>query len=257
MNRYYTYAYLREDGTPYYIGKGCGNRAYLQLNHKVKTPDKSKILILKNNLTEESANKHERYIINLLGRKDLGTGILRNLTDGGEGVSGMKHNKESKNKMRKPKSKEHKKKLRDSIKEKWNRGEYDREEWKRRNLGKKQSEDTIRKKIDGLKKYYQQNKKVLTEEQKKQISETLKQKYKNGEIKILPQSPNLSAKWWNNGKINKRSLECPGNDWKSGRINSKTTKGYKWWNNDQINTRSVECPGVGWKTGKLNKIASN
>ena len=88
MNNFYTYAYLREDGTPYYIGKGSGNRAYLQLNHKVKTPDKSRVLVLKDNLKEEDANKHEKYIISVLGRKDLGTGILRNLTDGGEGVSG-------------------------------------------------------------------------------------------------------------------------------------------------------------------------
>jgi hypothetical protein len=86
---YYTYAYLREDRTPYYIGKGKGNRVY-ETHRRVKQPkDKSRIIFLKQNLTEEEAFKHEIYMIALFGRKDLGTGILRNMTDGGEGVSNL------------------------------------------------------------------------------------------------------------------------------------------------------------------------
>jgi hypothetical protein len=84
---YYTYAYLREDRTPYYIGKGTGRRIY-STKRKVKAPkDKSRIIFLKQNLSEEEAFKHEEYMIAVFGRKDNGTGILRNLTDGGEGAS--------------------------------------------------------------------------------------------------------------------------------------------------------------------------
>jgi hypothetical protein len=94
MNDFYTYAYLREDGTPYYIGKGKGRRAYQRhkrgkqydfrpKNNEGKT-DFNRILILKKNLTEEYSIKHEEYLIAVIGRKDLGTGILRNLTDGGQ-----------------------------------------------------------------------------------------------------------------------------------------------------------------------------
>ncbi len=89
--RFYTYAFLRRDGTPYYIGKGTGNRAFLNRGRKgCKRPkDKSRILFLKKGLTEEEAFRHEKYLIAVFGRKDLGTGILRNLTDGGEGVSNI------------------------------------------------------------------------------------------------------------------------------------------------------------------------
>ena len=84
---YYTYAYLREDKTPYYIGKGKGDRIY-STQKRVKQPkDKSRIIFLKQNLTEEEAFKHEEYMIAVFGRKDNGTGILRNMTDGGEGSS--------------------------------------------------------------------------------------------------------------------------------------------------------------------------
>jgi hypothetical protein len=86
---YYTYAYLREDGTPYYIGKGKGDRAYRKDGKPCAIPkDKSKIIQLKKNLTEEEAFNHEIYMIAVFGRKDLGTGILLNKSDGGEGRSG-------------------------------------------------------------------------------------------------------------------------------------------------------------------------
>ena len=88
--QYYTYAYLREDRTPYYVGKGKCNRAYRKRKSEIKPPkDKSRIIKLKQNLTEEEAFKHEIYMIAVFGRKDLGTGILHNRTDGGEGTSGF------------------------------------------------------------------------------------------------------------------------------------------------------------------------
>ena len=98
-NDYYTYAYLREDRTPYYIGKGRGKRAY-DKQRTIKPPaDKSRILFLKKNLTEAEAFKHEIYMIFVLGRKDLGTGILRNLSNGGEGPSGAVRNEVQKKGM--------------------------------------------------------------------------------------------------------------------------------------------------------------
>lgn len=85
-NRFYTYAYLREDRTPYYIGKGCGKRIYTKKKNEIHPPkDKSRIIFLKQNLTEEEAFKHEIYMIAVFGRKDLGTGILHNRTNGGSG----------------------------------------------------------------------------------------------------------------------------------------------------------------------------
>jgi hypothetical protein len=100
-NRFYTYAYLREDRTPYYIGKGSGYRINSNTGRPCNKPrDKSRIIFLKQNLTEEEAFKHEIYMIDVFGRIDLGTGILYNKTNGGEGASGYKYTEERKEKCR-------------------------------------------------------------------------------------------------------------------------------------------------------------
>jgi len=131
MTIYYVYAYLRKsDNTPYYIGKGKGGRAYDSVNHRVKVPTRDRIIILEQNLTELGALAIERKMITWYGRKDLGTGILRNMTDGGDGTAGYKQ------------SKSHTKKIRDA------------------NLGKKVTDVTkekIRSKLIGIKHTAEQN----------------------------------------------------------------------------------------------------
>lgn len=88
---FYVYTYLREDGTPYYVGKGSGERAYKKWGKGIKPPkDDSRIIIVADNLEEEQAFKLERKLIAEYGRKDLANGILHNKTDGGEGSSGHK-----------------------------------------------------------------------------------------------------------------------------------------------------------------------
>ena len=86
-NFYYVYAYLREDGTPYYIGKGHEGRMD-QKHNNVGIPPKNRRVKLKENLIEEEALQYEMELIKKYGRKGLDEGgILRQTSIGGEGFT--------------------------------------------------------------------------------------------------------------------------------------------------------------------------
>ena len=214
---YYTYAFLREDRTPYYIGKGKGNRAYRRRDKGIKPPkDKSKILILKQNLTEEESFRHEVYMIAVFGRKDLGTGILHNRTNGGDGVSGAVVSDETRRKMSealkgKPRSKEIRRKISEAHKGKTH-SEKSRRNMSESQKGKTFSEETKRKLSEAKKG------KTHSEETKRKLSEAKKGKTFSEEHKRKLSEANKGRKWWNDGCGNrKRMLECPGDGWRLGR----------------------------------------
>ena len=195
---YYTYAFLREDKTPYYIGKGKGNRCYKRDGRTILPPkDKTRIIFLKQNLTEEEAFRHEIYMIDVLGRKNLGTGMLWNLTNGGEGTSGLIQTDERKINHSKlltgrNLTEEHKRKIAEGLKGKPNSGKFCKTH---PFYGKKRSEEHKRKISDAMKG------KTFSEEHKRKLSEKKQ-----------------NRKWWNDGQISKMSVECPGDGWVPGRI---------------------------------------
>ena len=196
---YYTYAYLREDKTPYYIGKGKENRIYSKQKNIKPPKDKSRILYLKQNLTEEEAFKHEIYMIDVFGRKDLGTGILHNRTDGGEGSSGCIPSEETKRKLSEV-----------------NKGRIVSEETRKKisetSKGKTLSEEHIKKISEANKGH------AVSEETKRKLSEAHKGNTLSEEHKRKLSEVRKGRKWWNDGCGNcKIMIECPGDGWKPGK----------------------------------------
>lgn len=107
MRLFYVYAYLRSATSlngakysPFYIGKGKEERAFVKQNRITPPPvDPSFIVFIQEGLTEKEALELEKFCIKLYGRIDNGTGILRNLTDGGEGLSGFSPSSETRQKI--------------------------------------------------------------------------------------------------------------------------------------------------------------
>jgi hypothetical protein len=261
---YYTYAYLREDKTPYYIGKGKGRRIYERGGRHCGIPtDKSKVIFLKQNLTEAEAFRHEIYMIAVYGRKDLGTGILRNLTDGGDGTSGYIQTEISRIKM----SLNTKGTIywTDGIKNTtakecpgkgWIKGRIDgRRWWNNGDINVFVVDFPGEGWISGrLLKTNKGTHRWNNGKENRQCKECPGKGWVMGWIiKSDKVNGNMGLKWWNNGIVSKKSKECPGDEWKSGRIN----EGVKYWNNGIKSISSKECPGEGWIRGRMSYRQSN
>jgi hypothetical protein len=266
--RFYTYAYLREDRTPYYIGKGTDSRLYIKSGRKIKPPkDKSKIIFLKKNLTEEEAFRHEIYMIALFGRKDLGTGILYNLTDGGEGMSGIVMSDETKKKIGiAGRGRTHSKESRKKISEK-QKGKYISDESRLKmsesQKGKKLTEKTkekigiagrgrthseeIKQKLRNLNKG-----KTLTKEHRKKLSEAHKGKTLTEEHKKKIAEAH-KGKTFTKERIEKLKAAASSKRQEVRKKIGDANKNRKWWNDGCGNLKFVrECPGVGWFPGIKN-----
>jgi len=171
MKEYYVYAYLREDGTPYYIGKGKERRAWEQhrSNGKgVHTPsDYKRIVLLYEDLDEPTAFNLETELISKYGRQDLGTGILKNMTNGGEGSAGTSPEtnwKKGSSKRGKTTSSKTRQKISNAN--------------KNRDYPNNHTKEVRQKLSETTRKSWETRPRTMSEEQKKKISDAAKERWR-------------------------------------------------------------------------------
>lgn len=140
---FYTYLWLREDGTPYYVGKTGNIKRTVGQRHSVNPPPVKDRIVIQEWASEASSMFAEKFLISYYGRKDLGTGILHNHADGGEGAAGAVRSKS----FREGVSRFHKGK---SLSEEDKKKKSEAAKGNKNALGNKQSTETIEKRVSNF-----------------------------------------------------------------------------------------------------------
>lgn len=104
MNNFYVYEWIRLDtNEPFYVGKGHGDRYIYPYRNRwannIANKSGAISCIIEDNLTEEESLEREIYYIDLY-KEEFGF-ELTNITQGGEGVRGLRHSKATKEKLAK------------------------------------------------------------------------------------------------------------------------------------------------------------
>lgn len=181
------YTHIRKDSKEiFYVGIGKNKeRAYSQAGRnkhwkRIVTKVGYEVIIFKEDITWEEACTLEKNLIKEYGRRDLMTGTLVNMTDGGEGIENP--SEELREKLRYKKSDAHKQLLRgyqkgvkqskETIEKRLSHNYHQTEEYRQKqresHLGKPRSEETKQK--------LRKPKPPRTEEHCKKISEAKKGK---------------------------------------------------------------------------------
>lgn len=226
MKDYYTYMLINSiTKIPFYVGFGHGNRMYSHKSVSMsgKNPNRNNYslghtirklirdggdIIYKQitNLTVEQAKAEEIKKIKQIGRLDLGTGPLCNLTDGGDGTTVWSE-------YRRQKMSDHKKSMTDMEKEKIVK--------KFRETIKSIDNNTKVEYVDrmkvGIKKAhiagkYKSSLAKLHEENSKRFSGKNNPMYKHIDDEIVNEMVDLYVKGWGIGKISKYFVQIKGKD---------------------------------------------
>jgi len=230
---FYVYAYLRDKssktapvGSPYYIGKGKAQRAYAPHANVSRPKDKRLICLVAQNLTELGAIALERRLIKWYGRKDLGTGILLNRTDGGDGTM-------------------------NPVKRVWwNNGVIMKltnlcpgEDWRQGRIAGGTAGMTWW--TNGI------DNKCSMECPGPGWQNTITRKTGVADTtRSLWSAQRKGSKYWTNGSLTVKADVCPGPEWSQGQ-NKITSKGRKVWNNGVLQRVCAERPGPDWFKGHL------
>lgn len=220
---YYVYAYLRLNGTPYYVGKGCKGRLTRKYR-SVTVPPEDRIVLLGMGLTELEAFELEKRSISEYGRKENGSGLLWNFTDGGEGITGFKHREESKDKIRA----------------------------KHRNkVITQETRAKISESVQGFKWY-------TNGKQSVQSFEHPGEGWVEGRIATWVSPTTKGQRWYTKEGVSELFPKDPGDGWVLGRKvgtprGHRTNTGKKWYNNGSVNQMFEVPPDESWLPGMVKR----
>ena len=206
VEMYYVYLYLREDRTPYYVGKGSGKR--INQRHKfsgekfLPLPPPERRVIVKHFNDEDECFLFEEWLIEFYGRK-LDGGILNNQCKGGGGCTrGRNFDRSKYNEKNKEKIAARQKRYRDSNKERLNEQKKEYYQKRKEDLGsywyaniskeeynEKTRERYYRRKSEGYKRNDDEYKKQYRKKNREKQKEYMKENYQKNKDK------------WNNKKL--------------------------------------------------------